>query len=547
MSIRIVAAIAACVSCTSVIADQASTDNGLDTIVVTASRIEQPISDVIGSVTVIDRAEIEQRQAQSLQDLLRGEAGIDIENQGGLGKASAIYLRGGNADQTLILVNGQRLGSATTGTTAIEFIPVDQIERIEIVRGPRSSLYGSDAIGGVIQIFTRQADGFNGSATYGYHDTQGYSTGYGFNNPLGLRFSVNGNYLQSNGFNSCSGNPITFAGCGTYEPDDDGYRNLSGSARIGYAFSKTNDLEFSTLYSHGFTEYDGSFENQTRFTESAPAVKWRVQPANDGTLTLSAGETQDKQSNFENGQYMSRFNTDKHLLSAQYDWQTAANQIVTLGGDHVNDVVDSDTQYDQTSRSNTGYFLQYLGKIDAYEVAAAIRRDDNQQFGEHDTGNIGWKWLAADRSLTFNVGWGTAFHAPNFNDLYYPGFSNPNLMPETSASYELGATGIAGWLSWSLQVYQTKVDNLIALNDQFLPFNIDEAQLRGAELSMNAHWSKWRADVNYTALDPRSRSADATYNNILPHRARQSGRFSLSYDFRYRAIRWRFQCSRTSL
>ncbi|NLG78026.1 MAG: TonB-dependent receptor, partial [Xanthomonadaceae bacterium] len=124
-----------------------------DAIVVTAARVEQPIQDVIGAVSVITRTDIERRGAHSVQDLLRGETGLTVANAGGLGKLSNVFLRGADAEQVLVLVDGVRVGSATSGTTPFEYIPVDQIERIEIIRGPRSSLYGSDAIGGVIQIF----------------------------------------------------------------------------------------------------------------------------------------------------------------------------------------------------------------------------------------------------------------------------------------------------------------------------------------------------------------------------------------------------------
>jgi len=152
-----------CLSATTVAACFLSVDasaaDRLDEVVVTASRTEQPISEVIGSVTVITREQIEQSQVQSLQDLLRGELGVDIANNGGLGKQSSIFMRGANSSQTLFLIDGVRLGSASAGITSFEFIPVDQIERIEIVRGPRSSLYGSDAIGGVIKIFTRKNEG----------------------------------------------------------------------------------------------------------------------------------------------------------------------------------------------------------------------------------------------------------------------------------------------------------------------------------------------------------------------------------------------------
>ena len=506
----------------------AQADEVLEEVVVTATRTEQPISDVIGSVTVITRADIETSQAQSLQDLLRGEAGIDIANSGGLGKASSIYLRGGNATQTLILVDGVRMGSATAGTTSVEFIPVEQIERIEIVRGPRSSLYGSDAIGGVIQIFTRRNQGVTASAGISSHNTQDYSAGFG--DVVGnLRFNVNGAYQQSDGFNACASGYS--GGCYAIEPDKDGYRNSSGSAKLGYAFGEFADLELSTLYSQGRTEYDGSYVNETRFRNSAPSVRFTLNANAALSLTLSGGMTQDKNDNLNNGVFMSRFDTEKRNGSLQADWRIADAHTVTLGADYLQDKVDSDTAYTVTERDNKGLFAQYLGKFNAHEFSASLRRDDNQQFGGHTTGNVGWKWFALGKSLTLNAGAGSAFHAPTFNDLYYPwGYGNPELKPEQSKSYELGASGQLSWLDWSLQLYSTNVDNLIALDSSWYPGNISKARLRGAELTVDAQWQQLTAKLNYTAQDPRSRAA-ASYDNVLPHRSRQSGRVELSYDF----------------
>ncbi|HVY22748.1 MAG TPA: TonB-dependent receptor [Steroidobacteraceae bacterium] len=531
MFMRVAAAVAACISCSIACADQADQSDStsdFDTVVVTASRVAQPVSDVIGSVTVIDRDDIKQRQAQSLQDLLRGEAGIDIYNNGGPGKASGMYMRGANTDQTLILVDGQRLGSATDGTTAIQFIPVDQIERIEIVRGSRSSLYGSDAIGGVIQIFTRKSNGVNAAAGYGYHDTQNYSAGAGYKQN-GWQFNVNGNYLQSNGINSCAGSPLIFsAGCGTNEPDDDGYRNLSGTLNFGYVNDDT-DVEFNSLYARGFTAYDGTFVNETRFTESTSGMKLQTRMAGNVGAVLSAGVTQDRQSDYENSVYMSRFNTNKQQASLQSNWQIDSSQSLTAGIDYLKDTIDSDTQYTATSRRNTGEFAEYMLKQDSAELNASVRNDDNEQFGSNRTGSLGLKWWTRNKDLSFNAGWSKAFHAPSFNDLYYPGYSNPDLLPEISRSTELGISATSASLTWSLQAYETNVDHLIALNNQYLPFNIGQARLRGIEFTLNKTWKQWNTAITYTLQDPRSRASDDNFNHILPRRTRQAGRFNLGY------------------
>ena len=505
----------------------ASAADRLDEVVVTASRTEQPISEVIGSVTVITREQIEQRQVQSLQDLLRGELGVDIANNGGLGKQSSMFMRGANSSQTLFLIDGVRLGSASAGITSFEFIPVDQIERIEIVRGPRSSLYGSDAIGGVIQIFTRKNEGVQASMSTGTYATHDFNAGFGMQQDK-VRFSVHGNYIQSEGFDACRGS--LSSGCFTVEPDKDGFHNRSVSASLGYAFGKFADLELNTLYAQGLTRYDGSFQNETRFLNNAPNLKLRITPVDALNLTFSGGITQDKSDNFKDSVFASRFNSEKRNAGAQIDWRMDQQQF-TLGTDYLKDIVDSDTSFTNTERNNTGIYAQYLGKLGTHELSASARRDDNEQFGQHTTGNLGWKWFALERSLALNAGWGQAFHAPAFNDLYYPfGYGNPELKPERSQSYELGASGDFNWLNWSLQAYSTRVTDLIAYNTAFLPDNISKARLQGAELSLNGQWNRLGVGLNYTAQDPRNRQTGSNYDRILARRARQSGRVNLSYE-----------------
>lgn len=515
---------------------QAQSD--LEQVVVTATRIEQPISQVIGSVTVITREEIERRQVRSLQDLLRGEAGLSIVNQGGLGKSSTIFLRGANPTHTLILVDGARLGSATAGTTAIESIPVEQIERVEIVRGPRSSLYGSDAIGGVIQIFTRKTQGVSVNAGTGTHDTHQASGAFGINQGA-LRFNVAAGYLGTAGFNACSGDPINFAGCFVDEPDKDGYRNTSASMQAAYS-SEQLQIEFSTLYSHGYSEYDGYSTdfgltpNQTRFTQSTPTLRLKYLPAEAIAISLAGSITREDTDNFGEGVFASRFDTEKRNASAQSDWQVAEGQTFTLGADYLDDRVNSTTAYDRDSRSNTGIFGQYLGSMGQHEFSASARNDDNEQFGSHVTGNVGWKWFVVDRRFAINAGWGTAFHAPTFNDLYFPFSGNPLLRPETSRSYELGASGALGNAGgnsgWSLQLFSTDAKDLIAydsVTDSVI--NVGKARVRGAELSARHRWGNLDLALNYTALDARSRAAGSNFDHHLARRARHSGRIDVGY------------------
>ena len=516
----------AVLACATSLTTQAADQEAVSEVVVTAARIAQPISDVIGSVTVLTHEEIQRRQVQSVQDLLRGEAGISIANNGGLGKLSSMFVRGTEADQVLVLVNGVRVGSATAGTTRIEFIPVDQIERIEIVRGPRSSLYGADAIGGVIQIFTRDAEGLSVSAGGGSHETYNTSASFGMKGENAW-VSVSGNYIESQGFNSCR---ASFAGgCFTDEPDDDGYRNTSGSFRTGYRWGDQAEVEASALYASGHTEYDGDFSNETDFTESVYSLKGRVAATSAWDLTLQLGLSQDDAEDFYNGTYSSTFDTERRSASLQSDWTVATGQVLTLGFDYLDDRVDSSTPYDEASRDNTGVFGQYTGRFGDHEVLASVRSDDNEQFGSHTTGGLGWKWFAADY-IAFHLAWGSAFLAPNFNDLYYPGFSNPDLKPEESDSVEFGISGTAAGTSWSFTAFETNTDDLIAFDlTTFLPQNISEARIRGIEAQARTQLDNWSFGANYTHLDPRNRDDGFNRNNLLPRRAEDAGRIYISY------------------
>lgn len=200
--------------------------------VVTATRTAQTASQSLAAVSVIDREDIERSQARSVPELLRQVPGVSLANNGGFGKNTTLFLRGTESDHVLVLIDGIKVGSASAGLTAFQDLPVELIERIEVVRGPRSSLYGSEAIGGVIQIFTRRGDG-QGAKPF-------FSAGYGTHQTLEGSAGVSGG--AGNGWYSLGVSSFDTAGINTkragtagYEPDRDGYRNLSGNLRAAIA------------------------------------------------------------------------------------------------------------------------------------------------------------------------------------------------------------------------------------------------------------------------------------------------------------------------
>lgn len=500
-----------------------------EALVVTATRVEQPISEVIGAVSVITRSDIDRRGAHSLQDLLRGETGVNVVNNGGLGKLSNVFLRGADAEQVLVLVDGVRVGSATSGTTAFELIPVDQIERIEIIRGPRSSIYGSDAIGGVIQIFTRRASAPSVSVGFGSHETSTISGSFGASSDSAW-ISLASSYLESEGFNSCTGAPFPpGGGCFTYEPDADGYRNTSGSLRAGYRWARA-EVEATALYAAGLTEYDGGFANENDFAERVLSLRGKLDPTDHWSISFMLGDSRDEHDNFFDDPaladarvFSSRFDTQRSDVSLQSDWRISGAQILTLGSDYYDDQVESDVLFEQHSRDNLGAFAQYQVQWGAHRLLASARTDDNEQFGRHETGSLGWKWSLNER-WSVTAGWGTAFGAPTFNDLYYPGFSNPNLDPETSESYELSVGWTRATMSASLGVFENRVEDLIVYDaTTFAPNNLNRARVRGVELDIDTVVGEWTVSLGLTALDARNQTRGTEFDNYLPRRPRRSG------------------------
>lgn len=506
-------------------------------IVVTATRTAQPVDASLASVTVITREDIERQQSRSIEDLLRGVMGVNIINNGGPGKSTFVQMRGTETDHIMVMIDGIRVGSASSGTTAFENIPLEQIERIEIVRGPRSSLYGSEAIGGVIQIFTRKGSGgrgFNPGFSFGggSYGTLNGSVGLSGSSERGW-FNLTASGMGTKGFNACTGSDT--AGCFTIEPDRDGYRNVAGSARAGYRFESGLELDANFMQSSGRTQFDGSFVNTTETMQQVFGGSARYSPLDIWRVSLIAGRSREDGDNFLGRQFMTRFHTTRDTISLQNDFTINPNHQLTVGMDYLHDHLDSTEAFIKTSRANWGAFSQYLATIDRHRAQLSLRYDDNQQFGSWVTGGAGWGYTITDRiSLTANFG--NAFKAPTFNELYFPGFSNPDLRPEESRSVEFGARGNMAWGKWSLNVYDTRIDNMIAFDANiFAPANINQAHIRGLEAALSTTIRGWLLNGNLTFLDPENRSADANRGNILPRRAEQSFRLDIDRAFgRYR-------------
>ncbi|GAB3348902.1 TonB-dependent vitamin B12 receptor [Lysobacter tyrosinilyticus] len=521
-------------------ADEPAKPTELDDVIVTATRTAQTQDATLAAVDVITRADIERLQPQSLPELLRGSPGLTISNNGGAGKASSVFLRGTESDHVLVLVDGVRIGSATLGTAALQGIPVDQIERVEIVRGPFSSLYGADALGGVIQIFTRrphQAFEPNASAAIGSFRTSRGSAGLAGRSEGEQSgwYSVQAAYETTDGINAYRDNPAN-----PYDapnPDRDGYRNRSLSVAAGQRFSQAWDIEGRALRTEGRNEYDGGFSNMDKTVQQVVGTRVHYAPTETIKFTLGLGRADDKSDNFFDDTKRGSFNSQRNSGSLQADFGFG-DDLLTVGYDWRQDEVDSTTTYERDSRLNRAVFAQWQGHYGAQSVQVGLRHDDDSQFGGETTGSALWGWDFTD-TLRLTASYGTAYKAPTFNELYYPGFGNPNLSAEKARSFELGLRGKQGWGIWAVNVFETRADDLIAydptLVDATHPFgqpnNVDEARIRGVEATVDTEIAGWTVHGAATLLDPRDDSNDGYDANVLARRARTSGRIDVDRTF----------------
>jgi vitamin B12 transporter len=522
---------------------QAATLN-LDAHVITATRTEQSAGNSIAAFNLIEREQIERSQAQSVPELLNRVPGISLTNNGGPGKSTSLSMRGSNSNHVLVLIDGLKVGSLTAGGAALQDLPIELIERIEVVRGPRSSLYGSEAIGGVIQIYTRkgQGAGFKPFASAGYGSQDTFQGSAGFTGRAGDGwYSLGVSGLDTDGINV---KPATVSGS---EPDRDGYRNLSLATKAGYQFANGLELDGSLLQSRSHNDYDSvNSKRTTGFGANSEGVqnvvggRARFRPLEPWLLAVQAGRSEDKSDSFQDNAFYSRFDSRRDSLSWQNDLSLADGHTLTLGADYQHDEVNGTTDYAFDSRDNQGLFAQYQAQLGRHDLQLSVRRDDDEQFGKHNTGSLGWGYALSD-TLRLTASYGTAYKAPTFNQLYYPGFGNPNLEAEESSSVELGLAGIYDWGQWSINAYRSEIDNMIATvtrvvggRSESLAEGVDQARIRGVELQVGSELLGWEWSANYSLMSAENRSQRSSRAGIAYYgkalNRRPSQLFNLDVD-----------------
>lgn len=431
------------------------------TLVITANRVEQPVSSVLAPVVVIDRAEIESRQVQSLPELLKTLPGVQIATLGGRGHISSLFIRGTNSNHSLVLMNGRPIAAMVAGTPDLSQIPLGNIERIEYIRGPRAAVYGSDAIGGVINLITKTS-AKNGSETHlkGGAGSNGYGQGeLRTVQSLGQKTDMNMliGYERTDGFDVVAN---------TKQPDRDGFASRNGQIGLNHAFNDVWSADFNAQGYDNLTDTDGSTDqSRVQAFQYDGGLKFQGKDLSS-RLEASYGENKLKTWQEAKGEASGEpIHTGLTRFSWINSWSGIEGMNLTGGADWQREEMKSDSRsYGKTfsapDRDNTGLFAVGSYRWQALLWELSGRTDDNQQYGRHNT------WSAAsgldiDENHNVRLSYGTGFKAPTFNQLYYPGSENPTLKPEESKNLELGLSGRYSAWDWSVNLYRNRIDNLI--------------------------------------------------------------------------------------
>ncbi len=501
--------------------------NAPEEIIVAANRLPQSLSNVLAATTVIDKEAIRKSSSQDLAGLLAGLPGIQFAPSGGLGSQTSLFMRGTESDHTLILVDGVQMTTNSGPSGRLEFIPLDQIERVEIVRGPRSSVYGSEAIGGVINIITRPdaQEDFAGGLKLMAGTENSSDANIGLKGRVGnTSLALSASQFETDGIdNSERGNS-----------DDDGYANDSFALSFAHQFSD----RFSVSSSYSSFDAESDYDDGVVNTDSQQLSLTATAVLSENWSSSLILERFDEE-NLDNGAFgTTNSNSENKKLNWQHNYTFDANNLISFGIDHQEQELRYATlgalQTD-TKRDNEGIYALYLRESGAWDFNMSMRNDYNERFGNHSTGS-----LAVGRELTESVrGWisyGTAFKAPNLIDLYvdFPSFfffSNPDLEPETSENIELSLLADALGATWQVNVFRNDIDDLISTDATFSSLaNIQKARIDGMEATVSSILAGWRVSAALTVLDHENLSTGAE----LLRRPEQT--FSLNFSREFGAL-----------
>jgi vitamin B12 transporter len=509
----------------------------LPDVLISANRQVEARNDSSAANTVFTRDDIDRLQPDSVTDLLRRVPGVQVSQSGGRGSIPGVYIRGTQSAQSLVLVDGQRIGSSTSGDSNLQHINIEQVERVEVLRGSRSVIYGSDAIGGVIQIFTRRGgqQGLQPRMHTGFGSNQTWERSLGLSGgDERTRFNLGASLDETAGINRTHESYSS-------DGDHDAYRNKSLSLSLSHALTEDVEVGANVLDNRGKSEFDSPFGRYDYVTDKS----YQQQPYNDFNVSsvssyidaqinevwktrIELGHSENRETTLDKlSDERSVFNTYRDSVNWQNDLTLNERNSLMLGGDWYEDRINSTTAFDEDSRWNRAVFIQHRFQADSFSTELGLRHDDNQQFGSQNT----WSGtftvpLNPDNEvlLTYSEG----FRAPTFNDLYYPDFSNPDLKPETSKSYELQwRSQLTESSRLETSLYRTDLEDAIIFGSNSRPENVASARINGFEAALKQELFGWQSNLGVAIIDPRDRDTGHT----LARRARRTLSLDLDRQF----------------
>lgn len=499
-----------------------------ETLVVTGSREPLARHQLAADVVVIDAERIRASAADSLEDLLRREAGVQILRNGAPGQNAGVMLRGAASGQTLLLIDGVRVGAATLGAPEFDLLSLADVERIEVLRGPASSLYGADAIGGVVQVFTRRGRGAPHAAV------RLAAGGYGAREAALAADGRFGDFDLAAGASRESARGVSALRpgdlFGNHNPDEDGFARRSASLQAGWSPAPGQRLGLLVRESRLDAQYDGSEflpptyaqDASGDFRSDARMRQWAVdgRTALGAEWVLSARLARDESERTSGARAPDTFGATRRQATVQASWQPRPEQQLTLAAERLEENARSTSYAGDAARDNDALVLAYAGRAGALQVQLEGRHDRNSVYGSVDTGRAGVRWPLA-RGMALRALVGNSFRAPSFNDLVYPGYGVPTLRPERGRSAEIAAEASFAPVDASLTLYRQDLHDLIGYeaDRSFCPpgpaydfgcaRNVNRARLQGATLALAAAWSAWQVRATLDWLDAKDRVSGA--------------------------------------
>lgn len=501
----------------------------LPDVLISANRQVEARNDSSAANTVFTRDDIDRLQPDSVTDLLRRVPGVQISQSGGRGSIPGVYIRGTQSAQSLVLVDGQRIGSSTSGDSNLQHINIEQVERVEVLRGSRSVIYGSDAIGGVIQIFTRRGgeQGLQPRMHTGFGSNQTWERSLGLSGgDERTRFNLGASLDETAGINRTHESYPS-------DGDHDAYRNKSLSLSLSHALTEDVEVGANVLDNRGKSEFDSPFDsvqqqpyNEFDVSSVSSYIDARINEVWKTRVELGHSENREKTLDKLSDE-RSIFNTYRDSVNWQNDLTLNERNSLMLGGDWYEDRINSTTAFDEDSRWNRAAFIQHRFQADSFSTELGLRHDDNQQFGSQNTWS-GTFTLPLNPDNEVLLTYSEGFRAPTFNDLYYPDFSNPDLKPETSKSYELQwRSQLTESSRLETSLYRTDLEDAIIFGSNSRPENVASARINGFEAALKQELFGWQSNLGVAIIDPRDRDTGHT----LARRARRTLSLDLDRQF----------------